>query len=224
MPTILRKFMPAAVLLIALAAILTACGDSDDEPSEETATESEAASDAAALDPAAVEASVQEFLEADEFAAELSPTVDCGDEPAETLDCTISGDKGLEGGVTAAPSQGFSYTGEIEDQYGPNALGGSSAEGSISDPATVEESLNETEILSENAGSPTADCPDAPEGDSLVCEVSGDDVTGTLPRPDRRLRVGGADRNAGWHPRDQRERASLGSLTVTIFTWLQSAR
>lgn len=169
--------MSAAVLLLALAAMLSACGDDEgDEPSEETATESEAAS----LDPAAVEASVQEFLDADEFAAKLSPTVDCGNEPAETLDCTISGDKGLEGGVTAAPSQGFSYTGEIEDQYGPNALGGSSAEGSITDPASVEESLNETDILSENAGSPTADCPDAPEGDSLVCEVSGDDVTGTI--------------------------------------------
>ncbi|MDX6588271.1 MAG: hypothetical protein QOI31_2744 [Solirubrobacterales bacterium] len=177
MPTMLRRLIPVAALLIASAAIFTACGE--DEPSDTTTT-SEATSDAAALDPAEVEASVQKFLEADEYAADLSPTVDCGDEPAETLDCTVSGDKGLTGGVTAAPSQGFSYTGEIEDQYGPNALGGSSAEGSITDPASVEESLNATDIISENAGSPTVDCPDAPEGDSLECEITGDDVTGTL--------------------------------------------
>ena len=171
-----EKRTPAVLFLLVLALVIAGCGDDDDGSSETTSTESEAA----ALDPAAVETSVQEFLEADEYAAELSPSVDCGDEPAETLDCTISGAKGLEGGVTAAPSQGFSYTGEIEDQYGPNALGGSSSEGSITDPASVEESLNETDILSENAGSPTADCPDAPEGDSLECEVTGDDVTGTL--------------------------------------------
>ena len=175
MPTTTRKLIAIGVLLIALAAV-TACGD-DDEPSE-TATTSEAASDAAALDPAAVEASVQKFLDADELAADLSPTVDCGDEAAETLECSISGDKGLEGGVTAAPSQGFAYTGEIEDQYGPNALGGSQAEGSITDPASVEKGLNET--LSDDAGTPTVDCPDAPEGDSLECDVSGDQVTGTL--------------------------------------------
>jgi hypothetical protein len=177
MPTTLRNLIPDAVLLIAIAAIFTACGD--DEPSRTTTT-SEATSDAAALDPAEVEASVRKFLEADEFAADLSPTVDCGEEPAETLDCSVSGDMGLTGGVTAAPSEGFSYTGEIEDQYGPNALGGSSPEGSITDPASVEESLNETDIISENAGSPTVDCPDAPEGDLLECEVTGDDVTGTL--------------------------------------------
>ena len=157
-----------------------------------TTTESEAASDAPALYPAAVEASVQKFLEADEYAADLSPTVDCGDEPAETLGCTISGDKGLAGGVAAAPSQGFAYTGEIEDQYGPNALGGSSAEGSITDPATVEENLNRTDIISENAGSPTVDCPDAPEGEELVCDVTGDQVTGTLDgHSNGWLRVGG---------------------------------
>jgi hypothetical protein len=179
MPTALRNLLQAAVLVIAVAAFLSACGD-EDEPSEAPATDAEATSDAAELDPADVEVSVQEFLEADEFAAKLSPTVDCGDEPAETLDCTVSGDKGLEGSITAAPSQGFSFTGEIEDQYGPNALGGSVPKGSVYDPATVEQGLNETDLLSENAGSPTADCPDAPEGDSLVCEISGDDVTGTL--------------------------------------------
>jgi hypothetical protein len=177
MPTTLKESMPVPVL-IALCLFVAACGDSGD--SSNTTSTGEAAADAAALDPTAVEASVQEFLEADEFASELSPTVDCGDEPAETIECSVSGDKGLAGSVTAAPSQGFAYTGEIEDQYGPNSLGGSSDEGSIYDPATVEEGLNETDLLSENAGSPTADCPDAPEGDSLVCEVTGDDVTGTL--------------------------------------------
>ena len=176
MPGTFRITKLAAVLLVALAALSAGCGD-EDEGSDETA-EPEAA--AATLDPAAVESSVQEFLEADEYAARLSPAVDCGDEPAETLECSVSGKKGLQGEVTAAPSQGFAYTGEIEDQYGPNSLGGSSDEGSIYDPATVEESLNATDLLSENAGSPTADCPDAPEGDSLVCEVTGDDVTGTL--------------------------------------------
>jgi hypothetical protein len=177
MPTILRKLISPAVLLIAFAAIFSACGD---EESSDPTTESEATSEAANLDPSEVETSVQKFLEDDEFAADLSPAVDCGEDPAETLDCTVSGDKGLEGAVTAAPSEGFSYTGEIEDEYGPNSLGGSSAEGSIYDPATVEESLNKTDIISENAGSPTVDCPDAPEGDSLECEVTGDQVTGTL--------------------------------------------
>jgi hypothetical protein len=177
MPGTSRITKLAAVLLIALGALSAGCGD-EDEGSSETAPEQEAT--AATLDPAAVESSVQEFLEADEFAANLSPAVDCGDEPAETLECSVSGEKGLEGGVSAAPSQGFAYTGEIEDQYGPNALGGSSAEGSIYDPPSVEEGLNETDLLSENAGSPTAVCPDAPEDDSLVCEVTGDDVTGTL--------------------------------------------
>ena len=74
--------------------------------------------------------------------------------------------------------RGSQYTGEIEGPDGPSSLGGSSSEGSITDPASVEESLNET--LSDEAGEPTADCPDAPEGDSLECEVSGDGVTGTL--------------------------------------------
>jgi len=178
MRTILRGSTPCLVLAVAIAAIASGCGDSDDGSSGAPAAESEASEPAGGLDPGAVEASVEEFLAADDYAGDLSPSVDCGDEPAETLECTISGDKGLEGGVTAAPSQGFSYTGEIEDQYGPNALGGSGSEGSITDPAAVEESLNET--LSDNAGSPTADCPDAPEGDSLECEVTGDDVTGTL--------------------------------------------
>ncbi|HYH62338.1 MAG TPA: hypothetical protein VD766_10775 [Solirubrobacterales bacterium] len=177
MPTTLRKLMPVAVLLIALAAILTACGDSEDEPSE-TTTESEATSEPAGLDPAAVEASVQEFLETDEYAADLSPTVDCGEESGETLDCTISGDKNLTGAVGAAPSQGFQYTGEIEGPEGPSSLGGSTSDGSVTVPASVEQSLNET--LSDEAGEPTAECPDAPEGDSLECEVTGDGVTGTL--------------------------------------------
>jgi hypothetical protein len=177
MPTILRSALPALALLITFAALITGCGE-EEEPSGGTASESESTSDAAGLDPADVEASVEKFLEADEYATGLSPTVDCGDEPAETLECSVSGDKGLEGSVTAAPSEGFSYTGEIEDEYGPNALGGSGSEGSITDPATVEESLNET--LSDDAGTPTADCPDAPEGDSLICEVTGDGVTGTL--------------------------------------------
>ena len=176
MPGTIRITKLAAVLL-AVAALSAGCGETD-EGSGETAPEPEAT--AATLDPAAVESSVQEFLQADEYAASLSPAVDCGDEPAETLECSVSGEKGLEGVVNAAPSQGFAYTGEIEDQYGPNSLGGSSAEGSIYDPATVEESLNETDLLSENAGSPTADCADAPEDDSLVCEVTGEDVTGTL--------------------------------------------
>ena len=142
----LRKLMPAAVLLIALAAILTACGDGG-RALGATTTETEATSDAAGLDPAAVEASVQEFLEADEYAADLSPTVDCGDEPAETLIARSQATRASRAASTAAPSQGFSYTGEIEDQYGPNALGGSSAEGSITDPASVEKSLNETDPL-----------------------------------------------------------------------------
>jgi hypothetical protein len=179
MPTTLKASMPAVLILIALAVFITACGDSDDESSDSTTSE-EAASDPMAMDPAAVEASVQEFLEADEFASDLSPTVDCGEEPAETIECSVSGDKGLTGGVTAAPSQGFAYTGEIEDQYGPNALGGSAPEGSITDPATVEESLNETLSDSDTAGNPTMDCPDAPDGDSLECDVTGDDVSGTL--------------------------------------------
>jgi len=178
MPTTLRKLMPVAVLLIAFAAILTACGDGEDEPSDTTTTESEATSDPADLDPTAVEASVQEFLEADEYAADLSPSVDCGDEPAETISCTISGDKSLEGGVGAAPSKGFQYTGEIEGPDGPSSLGGSASEGSITAPATVEKGLNEA--LSDEAGEPTADCPDAPEDDSLECEVTGDGVSGTL--------------------------------------------
>lgn len=177
MPTILRSALPALALLITFAALIPGCGD-EEEPSGGTASESESTSDAAGLDPADVEASVEKFLEADEYATGLSPTVDCGDEPAETLECSVSGDKGLEGSVTAAPSEGFSYTGEIEDQYGPNALGGSGSEGSITDPAAVEESLNET--LSDDAGTPTADCPDAPAGNSLECEITGDDVTGTL--------------------------------------------
>jgi len=178
MPTLLRKLMPVAVLVIALAPLLAACGDDDDGSPEATTTESEATSEPAGLDPAAVEASVQEFLEADEFAAELSPAVDCGDEPAETLDCAISGDKGLEGAAAAAPSQGFQYTGEIEGPDGPSSLGGSASEGAISDPAGIEESLDE--ILSDDAGAPTADCPDSPDGDSLECEVSGDATNGTL--------------------------------------------
>lgn len=180
MRIISRGSMPYLVLAFAIAAITTGCGDSDDGSSGAPATESESSETAGGLDPGAVEASVEEFLAGDDYASGLSPTVDCGDEPAETLECSVSGEKGLEGVVNAAPSQGFAYTGEIEDQYGPNSLGGSSAEGSIYDPATVEEGLNETDLLSENAGSPTADCPDAPEDDSLVCEVTGDDVTGTL--------------------------------------------
>jgi hypothetical protein len=179
MPPAIAKLVIAALGLIALPMFLIACGDEEDG-SAESAPATESATEAAALDPAAVAQSVEEFLANDEVASSLQPTVDCGDEPAESVECTISGDKGLSGAVTAVPSPGFAYTGEIEDEYGPNSLGGSSSEGSIYDPPSVEEGLNETDLLSENAGSPTVDCPDAPEGDSLVCEVTGDDVTGTL--------------------------------------------
>ncbi len=41
MPTTLRRLLPAAVLLFALAAMLTACGDRDDEPSEAPETASD---------------------------------------------------------------------------------------------------------------------------------------------------------------------------------------
>ena len=173
-----KKRTPALLLLLVLALILAACGDDGDEPSESPATEAEATGDGATLDPAEVETSGQEFLADDEYAAKLSPAVDCGDEPAETVECTVTGDKGLEGAVAAAPSQGFQYTGEIEGPDGPSSLGGSASEGSIADPTTIEQGLNE--VLSDNAGAPTADCPDAPEGDSLECEVTGDGVSGSL--------------------------------------------
>ena len=162
--------------LVLAALVLQACGDDDagDSASSEEATQAEAAS----LDPADVETSVEEFLANDEVASSLQATVDCGDEPAETVECTVSGDKGLQGTVAAAPSQGFQYTGEIEGPDGPSSLGGSSPDGSVTDPASVEERLNE--VLAEQAGEPTADCPDAAEGDSLECEVTGDGVSGTL--------------------------------------------
>jgi hypothetical protein len=179
MPTTLRNLLRVAVLLLSLGVLLGACGDDEDEPSEAPASEAQSTSDTdAALDPAAVEASVQEFLDADEVAADLSTAVDCSEQATATVECSISGDNGLTGAVTATPSQGFEYTGEIEGPDGPSSLGGSTSEGSITDPASVEDSLNET--LSDEAGGPTADCPDTPEGDSLECEVSGDDVTGTL--------------------------------------------
>ena len=171
-----RHFL-AAVLLILLATPLAACGD-DEESSDEPAAESEASGEEAGLDPAAVEASVQEFLEADEVAAALSPTVDCGQQAAATLECTVAGDKGLEGGVSAAASPGFQYTGEVEGPDGLSSLGGSVPEGSLSDPAGIEQGLNAA--LADEAGSPTAACPEAPDGDSLECEVTGDDVSGTL--------------------------------------------
>jgi hypothetical protein len=157
---------------------VAACGDDDDASSDEPATESEAAGAAVGLDPAEVEASVQEFLDADEVAAALSPTVDCGDEAGETLDCAVAGDKGLEGTVSAAPSQGFQYTGEIEGPDGPSSVGGSVPEGSLADPAGIERALDEA--LADDAGKPTADCADAPEGDSLECEVTGEGVSGAL--------------------------------------------
>ncbi len=172
----LRGSFPALVA-IALAMFLSACGDDDEGSSGATSTD-ESAESSTALDPAAIEASVQEFLDADEVAAPLSPSVDCGDESAETLECTVAGNKGLQGTVSAAPSQGFQYTGEIEGPDGPSSLGGSVPEGSLADPAGIEQGLNEA--LADEAGQPTADCPDAPDGDSLECEVSGEDVTGTL--------------------------------------------
>ena len=169
---------PALVLLLAFALVFAGCGDSDEEPAGDGAPASEETSTDAGLDPAAVEASVQEFLDADEYASGLSPNVDCGDEQAESLECTITGDKGLTGTVLASPSQGFEYTGQIETPDGPSSLGGSASEGTLADPASIEESLNEA--LSDEAGEPTAECPDAAEDASLECEVTGDDVSGTL--------------------------------------------
>jgi hypothetical protein len=170
---------PNRVLLatvLASAVLFSGCGDEDDE----AATSEEQAAKAVVIEPTDVEESIEGFLADDKAASSLEATVDCGEEPAETVDCTISGDKGLTGEATAAPSQGFSYTGEIEDRYGPNSFGGSGSEGSIDDPAAVEESLNQTLADSDTAGTPTADCPEAPENNELVCEISGDDVTGTL--------------------------------------------
>ena len=192
MPTMLRKLVPAAVLLIALTAF-AACGDSDDEPAETTATDSEPTAaqtgGAGDVDPAAIEASVLDLLDSDAYAKNLSPEVDCGDEPAPTIDCTISGDEDFEGTVSAAPSQGFQYTGEIEGPDGPSSIGGGSPDADITDPAGVEASLDEA--LKDNPGEPTADCADEPEGDSLECGISGDGVTGTVTA----TLIGGSE----WH-------------------------
>ena len=63
----LRKRIPAAVILIALTALFTACGDSDDEPAEATAPESETTAAPTGgpgdADPAAIEASVPDLLD-----------------------------------------------------------------------------------------------------------------------------------------------------------------
>ena len=175
----LRLTAPALALFMALAGPIWGCGGGDEGGTEAPATEEQtAAAEAAALDPAAVEASVEEFLANDEYAGSLSASVDCDDGGAEAVDCTITGDRGLEGAVTASPSQGFAYTGEIEGPDGPSSLGGSASEGTITDPAAVEESLNGA--LADNAGEPTADCPDSAGEESLECEVSGDGVSGTL--------------------------------------------
>lgn len=179
MPKVLRSTKSTFLLMLALGLVLAGCGeDEGDQPSGEPDTENQATADAAGLDPDAVAASVQEFLEADEVASGLSPAVDCGDEAAETIECSISGDKGLTGTVAAAPSQGFQYTGEIEGPEGPSSLGGSVPEGSITDPASVEAGLNDA--FADDAGQPTAECPEEPEGDSLDCEVTGEGVSGTL--------------------------------------------
>ncbi len=174
MPQIFRRFQFPVLLAAALALIVAGCGD-DEESSDAPAPEPESA---AGLDPAAVETSVEEFLAEDEYAAGLSPSVDCGEEAAETLDCVVTGDKGLEGVVSAAPSQGFEYTGEIEGPDGLSSIGGSQSEGSAADPASIEAGLDE--VLADDAGKPTADCPDEAGGASLECEVTGDGVSGTL--------------------------------------------
>lgn len=176
MTGISRTRNTAGVLLVTLAALLAGCGGDSDETSEAPAS-AEQQAPAGGLDPAAVEASVEEFLAGDEYASELAATVECAGEPGETQECTITGDKGLEGAVAAVPSPGFQYTGEIEGPDGPSSLGGSSSEGSVADPASVEERLNE--ILADEAGAPQAECPDA-SGDSLECEVTGDGTSGTL--------------------------------------------
>ena len=163
--------------VLVLAAVFAGCGEGTDETTEASPPD-ELPATAAGLDPAAVEASVEEFLASDEYARNLSPNVDCGDQPGETQECTVTGDKGLEGAISAIPSPGFQYTGQLDGPDGPSSLGGSSSEGSATNPASVEARLNE--VLAEEAGAPEAECPDAAGGDALECSVTGDDISGTL--------------------------------------------
>jgi hypothetical protein len=169
----------AATAAVLAALLLAGCGDDEETPegdAGETATTTTA--EGAGLDPAAVEANVEEFLSEDEYAADRSPTVDCGDEAAaDQLECEISGDGGLAGEVVSTPSQGFQYTGELETPDGPSFTGGSSTEGDVSDVAAVESRL--AEVLEDEPGA-SAECPEEATGDELECTVEGEGYGGTL--------------------------------------------
>ena len=166
----------AAVLV---AVLLAGCGDAEEAPEESAGeTASTTTAEETSLDPSAVEANVEKFLSEDEYAADSSPTVDCGDEPAaDQLECEISGDGGLAGSVVATPSQGFQYTGELETPDGPSFSGGSSTEGDVTDVAAVEQSLADS--LEDEPGA-TAECPDEATGNELECTVEGEGYSSTL--------------------------------------------
>lgn len=167
--------MLLTALSIAISLGVGGCGD--EEGTSGSSASQEAAPDDA-LDPTAVASSVEEFLEGDEYAATLAPSVDCGEEAApDRLRCSISGDQNLRGSVIATQSEGISYTGQIEGPDGPVSLGGSTSEGDVSDSAGVEASL--AEALADQPGSPVVECPQPVEGEPLECSVSGE-VSGTL--------------------------------------------
>ena len=80
--------------------------------------------------------------------------------------------------MVATLSEGIDYTGELKGPEGPVSLGGSDTEGTIAEPEDVEATLDEA--LADEPGTPTADCPDAPEEGALECSVSGEGVSGDL--------------------------------------------
>jgi hypothetical protein len=166
------------ILFAIVAGTLSGCGSDGSDGSGGEPSGDEVAAEASALEPTEAETSIEEFLAADEVAASLNAMVDCGDQPGETLECTVTGTNGLDGTLSVFPSPGFQYTGEIEGPEGLSSLGGSSPEGSAADPPSVEASLNE--VLADEAGAPETDCPDAASGDALECEVTGDGVSGTI--------------------------------------------
>lgn len=175
-----RRYTQSVAALMIASALLGAagCGDDGDTNADSGGGENTSVTEET-LDPAAVEASVEEQLATDSYAGDLSATVDCGDEATDSrLECSISGDNGLTGTVTATPSEGISYTGQITGTQGPSLIGGSTDRGSVDDVGGAEAYINES--LRDEPGSPTADCTEAPQGGQLECTLSGGGSSGSV--------------------------------------------